>query len=239
MPKDFFAFKRFSIRQGDNSVMKVNTDSVILGVWANIPLNGLFLDIGCGTGLLTLIIAQKSEHAKVIGIDISSNATECAKVNTNASQYAERIQIIHQSLQNFTTHSKNLFDIVICNPPYFSKSLRSNSADKNITRHHETLRFKELITCVKKLLSDSGIFYVLIPFYEASVFQQLLQDNQLFIHDTLEVFSDTKKELPYIFCYKIQKSLPQQAQTKQLFIKHNNTYTAEYISLTKDFYLFA
>lgn len=240
MPKEIFHFKNFSVYQPCNDVMKVSTDSVLLGAFADAQNKTTALDIGCGTGLLCLMLAQKNPQLKIIGIDINYNAYQCAQFNTTNSQYSQQINILHISLKNFLDQSKFQFDLIISNPPYFSASLKSPASEKNIYRHQEQLSFSDLIDAISVLLSDNGVFYVVIPYYEIKIFINILQKRQLYIHRQLDVFSNETKKDPYIFLLEIKKNPPHQFNQSRIFIYNNNQkYTDEYLTFTKEFYLFA
>lgn len=242
MPKEVFQFKKFSIRQEYKDVMKVSTDSVLLGCFTDVKDKRNALDIGCGTGLLCLMMAQKNHSIKIIGIDINSNACKCAQYNVESSQYAHQIQILHSSLKNFLDASKFhlQFDTIISNPPYFSKSLKSYVSEKNAYRHQEYLSFLDLIDAANILLSADGSFYVIVPFYELKSFINLLQSHRLYIHRQLDVFSTPMKQNPYISLFEIRKYPPDQLHLSKLIIyNEQQKYTHEYLNFTKEFYLFA
>ncbi len=242
MPRDVFHFKKFSIYQAYEDVMKVSTDSVLLGAFADAHNKTLALDIGCGTGLLSIMLAQKNNNLKIIGIDINSHACECAKFNAQSSIFSHQITILHSSLKNFLDQSKLKFDLIIANPPYYSNSLKSPFKQRNIYRHHTDFSYKELIDAVSILLanSDSSAFYTIIPYYEKKIFTSILLGKQLYIHKELAVISIETKKLPYIFLLEIKKSIPKNFYQSQITIynKHQQ-YTQEYLDLTKDFYLFS
>ena len=241
MPKDFFAFKQFSIYQPYADVMKVSTDSVLLGCFANVEnLNqGNALDIGCGTGLLCLMLAQKNKNLKITGIDINPNACQCAQYNVNHSIFYQQIEIMNISLKNFLDKSNLFYDIIISNPPYFSDSLKSQKLGKNTYRHQQEMTYEELLKGVKILLKKDGVFYVVIPYYEEKKFLSLVNEYNLFIHRKLTVWAHPKKQYPHIFIYSLQKYSSEYINTQKLYIYNDQfRYTEEYLNFTKDFYLF-
>jgi tRNA1Val (adenine37-N6)-methyltransferase len=238
MPKDRFEFKQFVIHQPFNNIMKVSTDSVLLGCFTEVSNKKTALDIGCGTGLLAFMLAQKNSDLKIVAIDINAKAIECARYNLKHSKFFEQIKLNHIALQQFVNETELKFDIIICNPPYFSKSLKSQNILKNQYRHQEQLNYDELVFCVNKLLDKNGSFWVLIPFYEMKNFELLLSKHQLFIHNKIEIFSKKTKAIPYIFVYEIKKDFRKEYESKKFYIlDENNANTKEYIELTKDFYL--
>ena len=241
MPKDFFAFKQFTIYQPYADVMKVSTDSVLLGCFANVEnINqGNALDIGCGTGLLCLMLAQKNRSLKIIGIDINANACECAQYNVKQSPFYQQIEINNISLKNFLRKSNFSYDVIISNPPYFSNSLQSQRTEKNIYRHQQEMTYEELLKSVNVLLKDEGLFYVVIPYYEEKQFRALINDHNLYIHKTLVVWAHPKKQHPHIFIFEIQKHPSEYSHTQNLYIYNDQfRYSEEYLNFTKEFYLF-
>ncbi len=239
MPKDKFAFKPFCIYQPYKDVMKVSTDSVLLGCFADTNDAQKALDIGCGTGLLALMLAHKNPKLNITAIDINENACKCAEYNIQHSDFASRINVKHISLQEFAKISSEYFDLIICNPPYFSKSLKSPNIFKNTYRHQGELTYETLVDSVKILLKDTGVFYVLVPYYEYDKFIRILHSKTLYIHSQLSVFSNINKPTPYLFILEIRKNFAQPIKEKCLFIHdEKNEYTSEYVLFTKEFYLY-
>ena len=139
-----FTFKQFHVEQ-DRTAMKVGTDGVLLGAWAEGGCT--ILDIGTGTGLVALMMAQRFEDAQVVGIDIDPDASEQARENVAASPFASRISILHTSLQAFSTERK--FDAIVSNPPYFEHSLKNPDAARAAARHADSLPFADLFSGVR------------------------------------------------------------------------------------------
>lgn len=239
MPKDWFYFKKFKIYQPYNDVMKVSTDSVLLGCYANVIEKKYGLDIGCGTGLLALMLAQKNPNLKMVAIDINENAYQCAQQNVLSSKFAQQIEVLKLSLQEFIQQfNQHLFDLIICNPPYFSNSLRSPDIEKNIYRHQNDLNYSELLNAVSLLMSNDGNFYVLIPYYEVNKFNEILQEFSLYVYSEIAVYSNVNKFLPYLYILDIKKEKTDKVDFRKLIIMNENgQYTEEYKNFTKDFYL--
>lgn len=219
--------------------MKVSTDSVLLGCYANVIEKKYGLDIGCGTGLLALMSAQKNPNLKMVAIDINENAYQCAQQNVLSSKFAKQIEVFKLSLQEFIQQfNQHLFDLIICNPPYFSNSLRSPDIEKNIYRHQNDLNYSELLNAVSLLMSDDGNFYVLIPYYEVNKFKEKLKDFSLYIHSQMAVYSNVNKPLPYLYIMDIKKEKTDNVDYRKLIIMNDKgEFTEEYKSFTKDFYL--
>ena len=153
-----FKFKHFEIHQ-DRCAMKVGTDGVLLGGWA---LGGKrILDIGSGTGLISLMMAQRYPEAQVVGIDLDAEACAEARENVAASPFADRVNIVDCRLQDYESVEK--FDAIVSNPPFFLNSLKNPDSKRSMARHADSLPFRELFRGVKLLLSDDGVFSAIVP----------------------------------------------------------------------------
>ena len=153
-----FKFKHFEIHQ-DRCAMKVGTDGVLLGAWA---LGGKrILDIGSGTGLISLMMAQRYPEAQVVGIDLDAEACAEARENVAASPFADRVNIVDCRLQDYESMEK--FDAIVSNPPFFLNSLKNPDSKRSMARHADSLPFRELFRGVKHLLSDDGVFSAIVP----------------------------------------------------------------------------
>ena len=164
MSNDYFKFKQFTIFQQD-CAMKVGTDATLLGAWAEMPQTegepARILDIGCGSGIIAIMMAQRYQFANVVGIEIDGKAAAQATENAKASPFSGRISIFHCPLQNFDdTHG---FDAIVCNPPYFSNSLKCPDQSRTLSRHTDSLSFDELFRNAYRLLTDDGVFSLIIP----------------------------------------------------------------------------
>lgn len=153
-----FRFKQFEIQQ-DRCAMKVGTDGVLLGAWAE--GGNRVLDIGAGTGVISLMMAQRFPDAQVVGIDIDDVACGQARENVANSPFAHRVEITCCPLQDFS--SPSLFDAVVSNPPFFVDSLKCPDGKRTMARHADTLPFRELWQGLRRLLSENGVFSVVLP----------------------------------------------------------------------------
>lgn len=163
-----FRFKQFEIQQ-DRCAMKVGTDGVLLGAWA--PGGKRILDIGSGTGLISLMMAQRFPEASVVGIDLDADACSQASENVAASPFADRVSIVHCALQDFETE---VFDAIVSNPPFFVNSLKNPDSKRTMARHTDSLPFCDLFRGVKRLLSDEGVFSAIVP---AEVLEQFVAES--------------------------------------------------------------
>ena len=167
-----FHFKQFSLSD-EKSTLKIGTDAVLLGAWIPLSSTTYILDIGCGCGIISLITAQRC-NAQIIGIDIDLDSIEEAKQNAILSPWNSRLEFLHYSLQNFNQISeKEIFDCIVCNPPFFEHSLKSPSVKKNLSKHNDHLSFEELSNCAYQLLSKNGIFSVILPVNTGERFEKI------------------------------------------------------------------
>ena len=159
---DGFRFRQFSVRH-DRCAMKVGTDGVLLGAWA--PGGRSILDIGTGTGLIALMMAQRFPEAHVTGIDIDGDAALQARENAAVSPFAPRIEVAHSSLAGFVAAASPplSFDSIVCNPPFFLHSLKNPDARRSVARHADSLPFADLFRGVAALLAPSGVFSAIVP----------------------------------------------------------------------------
>jgi len=174
MGKDSFTFKQFVVRQ-DRCAMKVGTDGTLLGAWAEMERNdGKVLDIGTGTGLIALMMAQRYPEAKVTGIDIDEMAVSQTVENVQGSPFADRIEVLQADVNSF--ESTELFDSIVCNPPFFNNALICPDNQRTQARHTLSLSYQQLMAAAWRLLRDEGVFSLIIP---NDFFQQLESEAHL------------------------------------------------------------
>lgn len=235
MPNPYFKFKQFTIWQ-DRCAMKVGTDGVLLGSWAEPGNAKSILDVGTGTGLIALMLAQRTE-ASINAIEINENAFRQASENVNNSPWKKQIQILHNDFQAYSKSTKSSYDLVVSNPPYFKNSLRSIDEDKNTARHSHLLTIEELFFGVKKLLSVNGRFCMVYPFDEFEGVIEIGRYHQLHISKITVVHPNLSlppKRVLLEFS-KTESNVTHDSITIEKQKRHD--YTEEYIELTKDFYL--
>jgi tRNA1Val (adenine37-N6)-methyltransferase len=214
--------------------MKVNTDGVLLGAWADVAHAGTILDIGTGTGVIALMMGQRNQAAMIDAIDIDEDAYIQAKENFAQSPWTNRLKVFHTSLQDF--HPDKKYDLIISNPPYFIDDFKTEDKQKNIAKHSISLSYQELISGISRLLTDTGEASLVLPVFNLSLLQSLAKEQGLFINTITEVTAVSGKA-PYLTLIKLSKSdiLPER---RQLTIQTPDGYfTAEYRALTQDFYL--
>ena len=231
-----FNFKQFSVNQ-DRCAMKIGTDGVLLGAWTpliNNPFN--VLDIGAGTGILSLMLAQRSNAEQIDAIEIDEDAYEQCVENFEASPWGDKLFCFHAGLDEFVDEPEDEYDLIISNPPFYTDEYKSDNASRDLARFEDALPFEELIEAAALLLSDNGIFSVIIPNKEEERFVTMCKELDLFPLKITRVkgtpTSEIKRSL-LAFCRIEQTPLIDELVIE--ISRHN--YTPEYIELTKDFYL--
>lgn len=235
MSNTWFQFKKFRINQ-DKTAMKVGVDSVLLGAVANFNNPETILDIGAGTGLLSFMAEQRTQ-AQIIALEIDKNAYKQCIENIVLNHKIEKIKVYHISVQNFAQQISQKFDHIICNPPFFENSSKSENSSRNIARHTKELPYNELIDSVSKLLSKKGTFSLILPYEKHENFIQLSLQKHLFCKKKILVFPNDIKE-PNRIIFEFSKTENNTISDKIVIRnKDTNKYTEQYRELTKDFYL--
>lgn len=232
-----FHFKQFTVAQ-DNCAMKIGTDSVLLGAWTPIESStNSILDIGTGTGILALMAAQRSNAIQIDAIEIEDNAFEQAVSNFENSPWGDRLFCFHAGLDEFVEDPEDEYDLIICNPPFFNEDYRPENRERDIARFQEAMPFEELIAAASLLLSENGIFSVIIPYKEEERFITLCGEEALFpIKITRVKGAHTTPIVRSLLAFK-RYELATLSTTEIVIEINRHEYTNEYIELTKDFYL--
>ena len=236
MSQQTFVFKKFSIHQ-HKCAHKVGTDAVLIGSWAEVSKANTILDIGTGTGIIALMMAQKSP-AQIDAIDIEQGSFEQATENAAHSIWADRIHVYQKRLQDFANHATKKYDAIITNPPYFVDSSKAPDEERSHARHTDTLNFTDLILGVKKILNDKGMFYIILPTKEALDFKALAEKNGFYLTRLLRVKTKSANHLEkrHIMLFKFTKE-PLEEKILSIENEGRHNYTDEYKKLTGDFYL--
>lgn len=215
--------------------MKVGTDAVLVGAWAEFYKPKRILDIGTGTGIIAIMMAQKFPQAYIDAIDIDTNAYLQAIENVNNSNWKEQISVKLISLQDYNCADK--YDLIVSNPPYFINSFKAPEESRTLARHTDELPFEILIKCVENLLAPKGNFYLILPSKEAEIFNNLAIQNNLFLTKRMKVRTKRDKEeiKRCLLRYELEKNPYSESE---LIIEDElpMSYTTEYKELTKDFY---
>lgn len=231
-----FQFKQFTVKQ-DQCAMKIGTDSVLLGAWTPLKDNPFsILDIGAGTGILSLMLAQRSNAQVIDGLEIDENAYEQCVENFENSPWSDRLFCYHADLQEFAEEIEDKYDLIISNPPFYADHFKTDNKQRDMARFQDAMPFEHLVVCAAHLLEDNGRFSVIIPFSEEDRFINLAQKVGLFPNQILNVKgypnADIKRSL---IGFSFHES---EIQKEELIIEtQRHQYTEDYINLTKDFYL--
>lgn len=235
MPNDYFKFKQFTIHQ-DRCAMKVGTDGVLLGAWADCANAKKVLDIGAGTGLITLMIAQRSE-AQVDAVEIDEQAAKQAIENVNNSPWAHRVHVLNEPFQEFSKIENKTYDLIVSNPPYFQNSMFAPDKKRTNARHNLNLELEDLLGGANKLLSSNGTLSIILPYLEGNMFILKASEEGLYCVRQTKVLPKpgrAPKRLLLEF-QRTKKPLDEQELIIELNKRHE--YSEAYKNLTKDFYL--
>ena len=225
--------------------MKVTTDACLFGAWVAEEVRSQewgvgsqrSLDIGIGTGLLSLMLAQKNQDALIVGVEIDENAEKQAKENINASEWKDRIEVLEGDVKDYNFPEK--FDLIISNPPFYEKEIRSATDSKNVAHHSENLMLKELLVIIKNNLSMTGSFFLLIPYKRNEEIKELFKDHELNVSKILFVRQSVKHDY---FRIMLKGKLGEQGKIETEFNEmsiwnDSQQYTKEFKQLLKDYYL--
>ena len=243
MANNFFRFKQFNVQQ-DKAAMKVTTDGCLFGAWVAKQIaeqhqtNMQLLDIGTGTGLLSLMTAQKNPGCKIDAIEIDKIAYEQAIENVLSSPWKGKISILHSDIKSFEPGKK--YDNIISNPPFYEKELKAVDEKRNIAHHDGGLSFNELFSIIKKHLNPGGHFYLLLPYKRNEEIRKLVLEHQFeLVHLTLVKQSDSHSYFRIMLCGKMPSEKNGEIVIEEIAIKDNtDNYTPAFISLLKDYYLY-
>jgi tRNA1Val (adenine37-N6)-methyltransferase len=231
-----FQFKEFTIHQ-DKAAMKVGTDAVLLGAWVDLNDNNKsVLDIGTGTGIIALQIAQRSEIETIDAIEIEPNAYEEAVENFENSNWGDRLFCYHASLQEFVVEIDEKYDLIVSNPPFYNDTFKQVEQKRATARHTKTLSFSELLSATAKLLTSNGSCAFIIPFHEEDNFLGLARKLNLYPNRILRVKGNIKTAYKRVLIQlSFTKSKPNIDELSIEIKRH--IYTQEYKRLVENFYL--
>ena len=228
-----FRFKQFSIAQ-DKCAMKVGTDGTLLGAWTKAFKPQQILDIGTGTGLIAMMLAQRFENAQIKAIEIDANASQQAAENFQNSPWSNRLSLKHISLQRFKHLSS--FDLIVSNPPYFENNLKANNKQRTQARHTDTLSFVTLIEGSAKLLNKNGSLAIIIPSAIKDKVETIAQKHHLHLNRLCWVKGTDKTAVKRAVLQFYFEEKPLEENTL-IIEKERHVYSDEYTQLCKEFYL--
>jgi len=240
VPNTYFQFKQFTVHH-DRCAMKVTTDGCLFGAWASAailsaqPELKTCLDIGTGSGLLSLMIAQKN-NSGIDAIEIDSDAAAQAKENIAASAWSNQINVITQDVLSWQTAKQ--YDCIVSNPPFYESELKSGRKTKDLAHHDEGLKLPQLFAFIKNHLTEEGIFFLLLPAKRAKEIDGLLKQGGLYQHQRIEV-KQTPNHQPFRLMIMGGKKEVEQVGEATMFVKdENDKYTPAFTVLLKDYYLY-
>jgi tRNA1Val (adenine37-N6)-methyltransferase len=250
MPNDYFQFKQFLVKQG-RSAFKVGTDGVLLGAWASVENAGSILDVGTGTGLIALMLAQRTAAGiqstaadavdagnQIVALEIEKSSCEQAMDNVRMSPWNQRIRVINRSFQDYCETESAVFDLIVSNPPFFSDSLKPENPGKEISRHDTLLGLGEMVSGVGKLLKPDGKFCVILPVEESKKLQKLGGENGLHLCRICRVSPNTNLPVKRNLL-EFRRNPLDTVEVSEMAIEKDrrHEYTDAYRELTRDFYL--
>jgi tRNA1Val (adenine37-N6)-methyltransferase len=240
MANTYFQFKQFTIHQ-DRSAMKITTDSCLFGAWVAEEVGGLrsevrsILDIGAGTGLLSLMLAQQV-NASITAIEIDKDAFEQASENIAASPWQNKISIILADIKDFIPEYK--YDCIISNPPFYENEWQSGDVQKNIAHHSHQLLLDDLLAIIGNLLKPGGTFYLLLPYKRHDELMKLFNQKNIFIAKKI-LIRQTEGHDYFRFIIKAKFEDAGETITEEISIRDTkNDYTIAFTTLLKDYYLY-
>ena len=231
-----FSFKQFSVDQS-GCAMKINTDGVLLGAMADTVDPASILDIGTGTGVIALMLAQRFTNAQVDAVEIDSAAAETAKKNFKNSAFSIRLNAYSSSIETFfDRHPHKHYDLIVSNPPFYFNSLESPEGKKTLAKHTDAAFFKTLMKDIYCHLSDNGRCWLIYPFQEAILVKSLISLNGMHLQKLINIYSFAHSE-PHrqIACFGLQQ---QEYETEEFIIYESaGIYSAQYKKILQPYFL--
>jgi len=236
MANSYFQFKQFRVEQGQTP-FKVGTDGVLLGAWVNCNDKTEILDAGCGTGLISLMLAQRCQ-ANITALEIDNDAADQANDNFKNSPWPNRLNVFHQSFQEYASRTSNTFDLIVSNPPFFLNGIPNARPELSMARHENTLSIKSLLEWSAKCLRDNGNLAFVFPYRRYDEVLKMIKQNGFHVCRALFV-RPTENKIFNRVCLEVQKSNLQAYRSEEMSMQDTSTgeYTPAFMSLTKAFYL--
>lgn len=235
MANTYFQFKQFRIEQS-HAAMKVGTDGVTLGAWVKCENAFRILDIGAGTALVSIMLAQRS-RAQIDAVELDSDACIDASLNIANCRWHDRIKLYNQSIQNYACSEVGLYDCIVCNPPYFNGSFQSDCENRNVARHNLNLDLKELFRIAFKLLTDEGSFSIVYPTSNLNQVESEAMLVGLHLQELILLKPTPQKPSKRFVASFTKKNVV--AHRTEMVIEEGgrHQYSQEYINMVRDFYL--
>lgn len=241
MSQDFH-FKQFTIRQR-LSAMKVGTDGVLLGAWTKAQSPTQVLDIGTGTGLIALMLAQRYSNARIHAVEIDHEACQEAQFNFDAAPWSDRLELFQTDLLNWKAPIQ--YDLIVTNPPYFKDGLTSPKGNRTKARHQKSLKLESLFQFAFEWSTDAGQFDLILPFDLSDQVNELAKQIGWYMHQQLKVFSFPEAKAPKRVLWSFRKTATPSGESHLILHeseqekspKGQRRYSQAFIELTHDFYL--
>lgn len=235
MANPYFKFKQFTVYH-DRCAMKVGTDGVLLGAWVNTDTAKTALDVGTGTGLISLMLAQRNPSISIKAIDIDTGAIEQAEHNILNSPFHNRISYEHTSIQDMFDKESGVYDLIVSNPPFFTRSKKSPDTQRTIARHTDTLPLTELIRLSAGLLSQHGKLALIYPYTEKDMVIETGDNNGLHCNRITNVYP-TPDSPPKRILAELSKTKIRQEENDLVIETDRHVYSKAFVNLVKEFYL--
>lgn len=230
----YFHFKQFSVRH-DRCAMKVGTDAVLLGAWVDVTNAQTILDIGTGSGVIALMLAQRTAHTTVINsVEIEKDAADQAVENFLQSPWPSKLSVVHLAIQEYTTSEP--YDLIVTNPPYFNRSLAAPDKRRHNVRHTSILSYDELLSAVVRLLAAEGKFNVILPYQEALLFSDAALQYKLYVSRRYHFRTRHEKPVERTLLEFTRSQRPLE-EGEILLYDAGLEWSPPYAALTSDFYL--
>lgn len=232
-----FQFKQFSLEQ-DQCAMKIGTDGVLLGAWTPIEnQTNSILDIGTGTGIIALMLAQRSTANQIDALEIDENTYEQATDNFENSPWNDRLFCFHAALDEFVEEPEDEYDLIVSNPPFYGEDYKSSNNQRDLARFQDAMPFEDLIEAAAMLLSENGIFSVIIPFREETNFLALAKECELYPVKITRVKGTPTTEIKRSLMAFSRNEISDVAIDELIIETARHIYTPQYTELTENFYL--
>ena len=232
-----FRFKQFQV-EDSRSAMKIGTDAVLLGAWCPVDATTkTILDIGAGTGILSLMLAQRSLAMQIDAIEIEEAAYEECVENFENSIWRDRLYCYHAGLDEFMDEPETDYDLIVCNPPFFEENVKTDNPARNLARFQDAMPFEDLVDAADLLLSEKGTLAVVIPFEQEARFLELGAAVELYPVQVTRVRGSHSTPIVRSLLALQRYEIPVVTATTITIEINRHEYTDEYIGLTKDFYL--
>jgi tRNA1Val (adenine37-N6)-methyltransferase len=231
-----FQFKQFSV-EDTGCTLKVGTDGVLLGTWADVSGCSKILDIGTGSGVIALMLAQRNSSAMIEAVEIDKFSTEQAEKNICSSPWQDRISLFNSTIQEFAKQEK-FFDLIVCSPPYFRNSMKPLKREDLFSKHDDNLPYEALIAVAFKMLNINGKFCLILPSSEEIYFKRLASAQGFHITKMLHMLPVSGKPAKRVLMQFEKSRKKLSIEEIAVLSSPAGEYTSEYKKLTKDFYLY-